>query len=792
MNTDIGRSKKLRGSVLFTVLIVMMLLLIVTMSAIGLAGAASKRAYSTWYDNQTKYTAQDLVDNVINTFGTDPLTGNPGTNKSMGDTIIGRLNNKGDSVTVNVGVDSDGDGTVDGTYIPGFGNIDSLTFTYVAKNTVDYHIAGLSGHDNEKIIKVTAQVTMGGETSTYSRYVVGDAKSQASDGNGGGFIALSDLKGGSGSNDAPATVGRFYAGIDQKIPKTEGGNQTIDAGDVFINADEYYFNANKNDPAGIILGRNDPEHGFYGGMRVTGKLTSQNGITIQSQYPPAYINDLSTEKFFNAPYLYIDGPIEFNNQGIEMAKFNRTGTEEVMGLLNLYCDQLNLTGNAKLDGNINVMIMGENKTSTLKFSSSKLTDWAQQTITGVTNKGSMESGNFYSKGSVIKDGNGMEVNGDFCVVGDLSVTGDLTVHNGDVYVGGNLTGNVKVDAGRKIVANMGAGNSYSTFVTKLKALDSVMEADGVTKTYPNATSAATRLETAYKLKGDGANGVSYVQTIENITAQFKDTTDPSKQYKDVVNSSLYTGTEVWDGKGVITRSCIWDNTVGLNGDSNKKLSDGVDGTIYINPGVDEIWINIAPSLTCINQKLIIVDDSAGGKVKFFIEKGGATQNLDLIQTRIVTKTYYDRLYGSTPLEAINAYPNNHLIPHIFMYAAENTNVTVEMKNGNYMFTGDIIAPHATFRALSTNGVKKDVDYTYFSFIDLDGNGTVDVASGEMANPVRIKRNMDLCFVGSLEVGNIDVTNQFGYIYVDDNPNNGAAPVLAGDYSWTVIDGYSNY
>ena len=778
MSTEKKRRKimRLKGSVLFTTLVVMILILLIMLSAIGLAGMASKRAYSTWYDNQTKYTAQDLVDNVIETLGPS------GSNKALGGQIVGKLQHKGDKVDLEVKVGGN-------STIPGYGEVQKLTFENAGTNKGNFTISGLTGHDNEAIIKVSAQVSMGGEISTYSTYVVGQALNNRADGNGGGYIALADLKGGSGSNDAPLTIGRFYAGIDDKIDKTAGGNQTINAGDIFINTDEYHFNAKKNDPAGIILGRNDPVNGYYGGMRVTGNMTLQNGLLIQSQYPPSYITDMSSENFYNIPYLYIDGEFSASSDEISCVDYNGRP-----GLLNLYCNNFNFGNNIKLSGNMNIMTMGEGVDNTLKLESSKLTDWASATVSGVTNKGNFESGNFYCKGNFNKSGNDYEIDGDLCVVGNLNVSsGKITVHNGDVYVGGSVSGTVEVDAGRKI--KDGLGTSTATYLQNLKNLDNAKEADGVTKTYPNATVAASRFETAYKLK-DGTT--DYVQTLDNVKKQFKDTADPTK-YMNVVETSKYTGTDKLNGVGPITTSCIWDNTTCLNGDTKKKLSDGVDGTILINPGANELWINIAPSLNCINQKTIIVDDSAGGSVRFFIEKGSGSRTLELTQTKIITKTYRDMLYkndkeakdeGSSFNVTLSTYPEAKYVPQIYMYAASDNNVTIKMQNGGYMFTGDIIAPKATFDAQSTNGVKPNVKYTKFNYVDMDGNGTVD--PGEMANPVTIDRKMDLCYIGSLEVGTINVNNQFGYLYVDDPPTGSTPPSLATGFSWTQIDGYSTY
>jgi len=793
MSTEKNRRKikRLKGSVLFTTLVVMVLILLIMLAAIGLAGAASKKAYSTWYDNQTKYTAQDLVDNVIQTLGEHQ------PNQTLGSSIVTTLRNGGKGTKVDVDVNLHGGNST----IPGYGTVESLTFEHAGINGTSFRLS--NDHEKDIIIKVSAAVRMGGETSTYSTYCIGNGGSNKTNANGGGYIALADLKGGSGSNDAPGTIGRFYAGIDKKITETAGGNQTVNAGDVFINADKYTFNAKCDKPAGIIVGRNDPMNGYYGGMRVTGDMVIQNGLLIQSQYPPEGLNDLSGEKFYNIPYLYVDGQLQTNTQGISLIPYKRNGADTI-GMLNIYCDTIavmpggDFSKLVESNGNINYMLMGENKTNTFKMDASTLTDWAKQTVTGITNKGNMHSGNLYCKGTLNLTGTGktFEVNGDLLVVGDLKTSGTINVHNGNVYVGGSITGTVNVDTGYDKEADLGASGSSSTFLTKVRDLDSTA--------HPNAVGAAGRFEEAFTLK-DG--DTSLVQTLEQIKDQF---VDADSKYIGVVDKSDYADNIEWDGipvasgpnagKYVIENSCVWKSTTKmkkLKSDGSVEKDCGIDtnsgefSTIYINPHDKDIWINIDSSLTSINGKEIIIDDSEGGSVKFFIEKGAAGRTITLPMTKIITKTYYDMFYGGGTIPALSSYPESKYVPHVYIYAAPDNDVTIEAQSGNYMFTCDIIAPKATFKARSNNGNKQTIDYTYYNYIDTNGDKKVDAS--DLTNPVKQNREINnLAFLGSLETGCIDVTNEFGYLYVDDPPFDGKDKALADGFSWTNIDGYSTY
>jgi len=130
---------------------------------------------------------------------------------------------------------------------------------------------------------------------------------------------------------------------------------------------------------------------------------------------------------------------------------------------------------------------------------------------------------------------------------------------------------------------------------------------------------------------------------------------------------------------------------------------------------------------------------------------------------------------------LSSYPEAKYVPQIYLYASSDTNVSIEMRN-QYVFTGDIIAPKAKFKGDANNGNNQTVNYTYYNYIN----------PPELSNPVKVERSLMLALLGSLEVGEINVTNEFGYLYVDDPPFGGMPPGLSTGFSWTTIDGYSTY
>lgn len=583
--------------------------------------------------------------------------------------------------------------------------------------------------------------------------------------NGGGFVALYGFKDDSGYDNSyfegAAIGGRFYSGIYEKTEKVTIEPHNYLTGDIFINSEEvkYYGGREQN----IVLGRNDPLNFCYSGMRITGNLNSDI-INIQSQYPPDYIN-MWSEKFYNIPYFYVDGVIEYSNS----ITVNGV-SEDKPGLLNFYCSSLNLNS-VNISGCMNIMTMDEKVDNNIYFGKLSLRDWTSLSYENVVNNSYVETGNFYCKGNLNISGISLqsEINGDLCVVGNLSLPdprgNKLVVHNGDVYVGGSVVNPdaIILDAGRKIV-EVNSDNSES-FIQNIRNLS---EYD-----YPNARSAADRFETAYKLKEYEMYGTSYIQTLENINKTMKEdgsSSNPNSiSYKDAVEQCGGYNLERWDGCETITESCVWDDTICINGDYNHKFSNPLTDVINIDPGYDDIWISIDPSLSCIINKKIIIDDSNGGSVKFFIEKGNSGQSLEFHNTQIITKTYYDMFYGENNNSnhiSLSTYPESKYVPQIYIYAASDNDVTI--LTNEFLFTGDIVAPLSSFETHGRGIVQNRlVDYTCYNYIDLNGDGIV--SDDEKANPINISKEMDLGCIGSLEVGTIDLSNDFCFIYVDDPP-----------------------
>lgn len=172
------QGKKFKGSVLFTILVVMVVMLMLMITAIGLAGSASRRAYTEYFDHQTNSTARSVVESVVYAMGSGDDDA-----RALGQTIVGQIKSGG-SVDVQVnGGNALGEG---------FGTVDRLTFEKLADDSpTGINITG----SGKPIIKVTAVVTQGGVTSTYSQICIGNLENDSQTSSGGGLIALGGFEG---------------------------------------------------------------------------------------------------------------------------------------------------------------------------------------------------------------------------------------------------------------------------------------------------------------------------------------------------------------------------------------------------------------------------------------------------------------------------------------------------------------------------------------------------------------------------------------------------------------------
>ena len=471
------RSSRLKGSVLYTVTLVMMVMLILMMSAIALAGTANKRAFGEYHDDQTTYTGRSVIDSVVSTLGKDQ------DNEELGKYIADQLRTDPDKiVTINVN---------DKQALPdGYGTVEKLEFKYAGTDEDGgFYITG----SKKSIIKVTATVKMGNETTTYSKYLTGSGGGNIPPCGGAGFLSAAGI--GLDKSTAPSFHGPSYT---QTLPEKLSPLTWTDAYKESITT----FRNPVHISGGALFGSTIAFTTSNAEVSFTKNLNGSNGLTIMGNL--ALLNDMSflseytpdnSDSITNIPYIYCDGTFYTSNKPYIGVPKNGTNAREgnpinlYTGRIvipgnegklysSIYCynsdasysaaklrkSQLDVTipsltlttdadGHDKIDGTveqINNTLDGESSISIIGANGSsgtQLLDWASAAI---GNK-SIHSGSIYTKGS-LKLGVGADpakgtfdwkkvmINGDIKVdqILDMTSTATDSVINGNICVNGQL------------------------------------------------------------------------------------------------------------------------------------------------------------------------------------------------------------------------------------------------------------------------------------------------------------------------------------------------------------------
>lgn len=460
------RSSRLKGSVLYTVTLVMMVMLILMMSAIALAGTANKRAFGEYHDDQTTYTGRSVIDSVVSTLD----KAGPDGNAAIGEYIKSQINaNHDNTVVINVN---------NKEALPGgYGTVEKLEFKYAGIDKEgDFYISG-SGN---VIIKVTATVKMGNETTTYSEYLSGNQNNDSPPSGGAGFLAAGGL-----NLDASTSSGLHGPSYTETFPTflspltwpdPYGEEIVTFRNPVHISGGGLYGStaAFTTSNARITFARNvSGSNGFT----VMGNLALMNEINILSGYTP-----VNTDSITNIPYIYCGGTFYIAN------KIN-VGSSSNTNPINIYCGRVVFDGNdsslsssiycynsdasyvpgvlqssltytvpslsVTSDGKgivgdkdvVNNQLDGTSSVSIIGFTNtSPLIDWASSAI---TNK-QLHSGSVYTKGS-LKLGatgkNAFNINGDVYVdqILDMRDSATGSTISGDICVNGQLMINNATD-----------------------------------------------------------------------------------------------------------------------------------------------------------------------------------------------------------------------------------------------------------------------------------------------------------------------------------------------------------
>lgn len=458
------KNNKVKGSILFTVVSVMAILIIFLMGTLVLATSASNRAHRTYSTSQTQYTARTAIDSILEAFS---------SSDDFAEAIC-NLSSTNKSLAVDVELDQ--------STLASMGDIHDVVVEYVGQQK--YYNENTKVWEDKDQLKITAQVTLGGITKTATGYLIKDPpRNNSSSGGGAGFVTAGDANVSNHTN----TFGGTYFNINSKLAPYDFNDENVFNNKTYLYHTENETNGTK--PPELIFDTRDgqaieadfivngslhlPERVTFiypnegTGVAIWGNLTSDNPNQIC--FMSKNVTSDKEYAYNKIPYLYVDEAINIQKTvGMNIGDSNLP--------LNIFCGKTEITGGSGVNIYADMYIM-DNSNSFIKAmnSGSLLGQWTSDVLnkTRDLNAVSHSSGSMFSKGSLTLE--------DFSVKKDVRVENDLTINanstdvtiDGDVVVGGKLTikGSKNVSIGGKIYCNdastLKAGVIEKTYYAKL-------------------------------------------------------------------------------------------------------------------------------------------------------------------------------------------------------------------------------------------------------------------------------------------------------------------------------------
>lgn len=729
----IRKRRNPKGSVLFTVVAVMMVMIVFVMATLTIAGAANKRAYSSYSKNQTTYTARSAVDSVYSVLvSSDPSTATA-DEKAFAKAInaINTLNEKKEiSVTLPSNIGKIGYYNDAGVFQEGKLLVECVDDKYSQPN-LDATTNKIND-DKRQLLRITATSILGDEESTVSMYLVKNPiiNPPSSSGMGAGLITT----GGASTGSSSIAVG---GGTAINLGESKWHNNNKYNGPTWIGNNNTDFLGMFTAIGSVTVGSNTEYHATQlgDGFSVFGNLNMQkDGLTFNSNVPV----DDSTD-YNKIPYVYVEGRFDYDvNGGTNLGSSSNPINVYVGGSMkaeagNFYSDIYIYNHDFSKDANEDNMTASEyaNNSFTDAFlkvndhgswfdwhwqdphnhvtylyanaNGSKIIDWITETLTNQDIR--QAGGNIYTKGCMQIGGNGTAyVEGDVYVEKDLYIqntviNGSLTC-NGTLVIGNNVTvkgGIYMADSNKLYGYNVKDkdGNQYDFDTSKTKETW-LNEFNARTNNLGATTFPANK--DLPEILGYGSDANQIVSTQEDLNqsydpSQYPTTMDsvPTVTY-DLSDSATLNAlkTTVGDLKNSITNpnaDTFLQNVLNdsdtiyyINSSCNLKGSVSNNTIIYIDPATD-LWINL-DNLYLDNQSAIVVNTMASGTVKFYVDDN---KQFDLNNSYLMTSYYYDILKNNKQLDMKKAPDINtdekYMIPNAYIYS--NTGATGARPKINY-------------------------------------------------------------------------------------------------------------
>ncbi|MGN1411334.1 MAG: hypothetical protein ACI4WH_02335 [Oscillospiraceae bacterium] len=452
---SIRRGKSLKGTVLFTVVAVMMVMIVFVMATLTIAGAANKRAYSSYSKNQTTYTAKSVLDATLQAMCHDTSIANSVANAST----------TGTTLSVTLPDESMGTAVVTAKKVGTTQQLNTKT----------------GGYESKDVVLLSATATLGDETSTVTNYFVLNPVEQPDvpSGINKALTVLGDIDNGDGINafgGASVGIGINETRWDNKPARTykvfTNNNPRPATGNFAINGS--YRNSSSSSDTMYLSNRQS--------FNVFGDLFDNDGSPFSIQ---SVVDVTTASSYDELPYIFVERSFDINKNCtigdathpiVVYCGGNFLATTDLSRAASLYSDVYvynydfgainnDYTGDDTFDAyhfnsdmftitvsNTN-MSSQKNDNSPSQYGVSRigsnnngagLLEWASSIVNG--SAGVSTGGNFYTEGSLIL--NKATIGGDCYVGDDLEVNGNpeikgvLTVEN-DCYIKPSV--NMQVD-----------------------------------------------------------------------------------------------------------------------------------------------------------------------------------------------------------------------------------------------------------------------------------------------------------------------------------------------------------
>lgn len=525
--------KRLKGTVLFTVVSVMMVLIVFLMGTLALAATASNRAASNYQKAQTEATARTVIDSVVQAVN---------TNADIRATVAALGTGGSTPVTV---AGSDG--------------ID-VTATITNVGTQPMFDEGEQEWKDGKLFQVTTTVEKTKAETTYSAYFSAVIpQTLAPSAGGGAFVSLGDLAGteiGTGGYITGGTYININGDPNHVTKFNEKGTTIVDA--------PFYLGGDMEKNNQMYFHYRLPGDYFV----VTGNFTdtTTNGWNMDFE---GFTGTIAS--YDDIPFMYVGKKLSIGSQGVNFGQYSGNPSDPTNVPFNIYCGTFGLSkyeAYFNLYGDLYCFEPGGDSSYDKGTTSadSALYKWASSTLTN--DNGDSAMGNWYSAGNVsITSPKPLVIEGDLRVVGDVTINADVTV-GGDLVVGGTLT----IESAKTVKC----GNLYAGTVTNTNG--GSIECNGTVKAgkYDGAEAqkvTVNSVQKTYTWYTDLTSSAQLLEEYEDGRGRFKVTVNYTKHT--VVTVDGVETSRVEDEPGVY---------------ENEHISVGkVDGAY---PSVDEIVAGI--------------------------------------------------------------------------------------------------------------------------------------------------------------------------------------------------------